>query len=138
MFVDIVSKNGNLLLNIGPQPNGKIPDLQKKVLLELGEWLNSNGEAIFETRPWRFAEGITQEGLQVRFTHKNEILYAIILGKPQNDIIVIKNIGVNNVLNVELLGYKGKIEWDLKEEDLLISFPKKIIDSSAVSFKISL
>jgi alpha-L-fucosidase len=138
MFVDIVSKNGNLLLNIGPKPNGKIPELQKKVLLELGKWLDINHEAIFETRPWRFAESMTQEGIEVRFTHKNKILYAIILGTPQNESIIIKNIGANNIFNVKLLGYEGKMEWDLKEQDLRISFPKKIIDSPAISFKISL
>ena len=58
-FVDIVSKNGNLLLNVGPTAEGQIPDLQLERLLGLGRWLDVNGEAIFDTRPWQVAESRT-------------------------------------------------------------------------------
>ena len=83
-FVDIVSKNGNLLLNVGPKADGSIPELQLQRLLGLGEWLDSNGEAIFETRPWIEAEGrLEGEGTDLRFTQKGDVIYVILLDEPE-------------------------------------------------------
>ena len=70
LFVDIVSKNGNLLLNVGPTAEGKIPDNQRERLEGFGHWLDINGEAIFGTRPWTQAEAKTLDGIPVRFTRK--------------------------------------------------------------------
>src|SRR6185503_4313076 len=75
MFVDIVSKNGNLLLDIGPMADGTIPQLQRDRLVGLGTWLETNGEAIFDTRPWLRAEGTasaTSTTIPVRFTQKDD------------------------------------------------------------------
>ncbi|MHA2038171.1 MAG: alpha-L-fucosidase, partial [Promethearchaeota archaeon] len=88
LLIDIVSKNGNLLLNVGPTADGKIPEIQEMRLLDLGEWLDVNGEAIFGTRPWKRAEGITTEDIPIRFTQKEEIIYAILMGKSINDKII--------------------------------------------------
>lgn len=74
MLVDIVSKNGNLLLNIGPTAAGEIPEIQRQRLEGLGAWLRVNSEAIFETRPWVRAEGVTGAGTPVRFTQANDAL----------------------------------------------------------------
>ena len=65
MFIDIVSKNGNLLLNVGPMADGTIPELQQKCLLGFGEWMKTNGEALYGTRPWIRAEGETSEGIEI-------------------------------------------------------------------------
>ena len=70
MFVDIVSKNGNLLLNIGPMADGTIPNLQMERLKGLGAWLAVNGEGIFGTRPWQISEGTTREVISLRFIKK--------------------------------------------------------------------
>ena len=60
-LVDIVSKNGNLLLNTGPRPNGTIPEEEENILLEIGKWLLANGEAIYGTKPWKiYGEGLTK------------------------------------------------------------------------------
>lgn len=93
-LIDIVSKNGALLLNIGPRPDGTIPEEQVRILLEIGRWLETNGEAIYGTRPWNiYGEGPTKVAggsfkdtarqaftrQDIRFTTKGNVLYAIAL-----------------------------------------------------------
>jgi len=82
LLCDVVSKNGNLLLGVGPLPDGSIPPLQRERLLGLGRWLAACGEAIYGTRPWERAVGVTSDGTPVRFTRKNGVLYALVLGSP--------------------------------------------------------
>src|SRR5206468_13127063 len=89
MFVDVVSKNGNLLLDVGPEPDGTITDLQVERLRGLGRWLQINGEAIVGSRPWVKAEAKTREGLDPRFTTTRDSLYAILLGKPGESTITL-------------------------------------------------
>lgn len=78
LLVDVVSKNGNLLLDVGPRADGSISELQLERLRGLGAWLKVNGEAIYGTRPWVRAEGQTAEGEPVRFTRNARDLFAII------------------------------------------------------------
>ncbi len=136
MFVDIVSKNGNLLLNVGPMADGTIPELQKKVLLGLGEWLNINGDAIFGTRPWKQAEATTNEGVSVRFTQKDDVLYVILLGKLETDIVSFENLDLNAVSKVELLGNDKEISWKKESSNFIITLPKNIEDTPAISLRI--
>ncbi|MEJ7762360.1 MAG: alpha-L-fucosidase, partial [Thermomicrobiales bacterium] len=86
LLIDVVSKNGNLLLNVGPMADGTIPDGQRDRLEALGTWLRTNGEAIHGTRPWRLAEGTTGEGIPIRYTRKEDALYAILLGQPEGRV----------------------------------------------------
>jgi len=82
-FIDSVSKNGNLLLNVGPKgEDASIPVMQRSRLELLGSWLDRDGEAIYETRPWIAAAGETREGEPIRFTRRGENLYVTILGQP--------------------------------------------------------
>jgi alpha-L-fucosidase len=78
LLIDIVSKNGNLLLNIGPKADGSIPEQQLKPLLELGEWLGLYGEAIFATRPFSKAVGETSQGDEVHFTRREQSVFVFI------------------------------------------------------------
>ncbi|MEQ8835734.1 MAG: alpha-L-fucosidase, partial [Lacipirellulaceae bacterium] len=101
-FIDIVAKNGQLLLNISPKADGTIPEDQRKVLAKLGEWLKANGESIYGTRPWKiYGEGPTQmekgghftkhvdyTAQDIRFTTKGDTLYAISLGTPQIQLTI--------------------------------------------------
>lgn len=82
LLVDVASKDGNLLLNVGPTGDGSIPWSQRERLLSLGGWLDVNGEAIFGTRPWLRAAATTSEGQELRFTRKGEAVYASLLGEP--------------------------------------------------------
>ena len=89
LFVDIVSKNGNMLLNIGPRADGSIQDGQLVRLRAIGDWLSVNGEAIYGTRPWQVAEGSTEGGDPLRFTQKGEALYATLLSQPRPGLAVL-------------------------------------------------
>ena len=113
-LVDVVSKNGAVLLNITPKANGEIPEPVKERLLEMGEWLKVNGEAIYGTRTFEiYGEGDAEviEGhlsenknpdntsKDIRFTTKGDLLYAIVLDWPQGGELVIKSLKKGNTLN---------------------------------------
>jgi alpha-L-fucosidase len=92
LLCDVVSKNGNLLLGVGPLPDGTIPALQRERLLGLGRWLAACGEAIYGTRPWRRAAGVTSDGTPVRFTRKGSALYALVLGPASTGRVEIEGL----------------------------------------------
>src|SRR5262249_27249167 len=111
LLIDIVSKNGNLLIDVGAMADGKLPDIQVHRLRALGKWLDTNGEAIFDTRPWLRAEGRTKSGLNLRFTRKGNVLYAILLERPRGGGISIENLKSGAPMKVEWLGTPGKVQW---------------------------
>lgn len=159
-LVDIVSKNGNLLLNIPVKGDGSIDDKEITLLEEISSWMDINKESIFNTRPWKvFGEGpaaetsnpINAQGFNegkikftskdIRFNKKENIVYATIMGIPDEDI-VIKHLNASNennkIDNIEMLGSKEKIDWSQSTDYLKIdksdSFPSKI----AVVYKVYL
>ena len=155
-LVDIVSKNGNLLLNIGPRSDGTIPDGVQQVLRDVGLWLKLNGEAIYGTRPWKtFGEGPTKvaEGAfhdtdtrpytaeDFRFTTKGEALYAIELGWPSNREAVIHSVGSGavgeqQVQSVDLLGSGSQISFHPQSDGLHIQLPGQAPGRYAYVFRI--
>jgi alpha-L-fucosidase len=136
-FVDIVSKNGNLLLNVGPMPDGTIPELQMQRLRALGDWLAVNGEAIFDTRPWTVAEGSTANGIGVRYTQKDDTLYATLLDTPAQSAVVIQDLRLAPDATVRLLGSPNALEWNQEGEHLEVYLPADLAPAPAHSLAIT-
>ncbi len=161
---DIVSKNGNLLLNIPVRGDGTIDEEELKVVQGIGDWMTMNRDCIFGTRPWKvFGEGpalggakLSAQGFNegkgkpftsedIRFTQSKDgkTLYAIVLGAPTNGVSL-KALGQSanwlpqSVKKIQLLGSREKISWKQQADALVISQPKKLPNNFAIVFKISL
>ena len=136
MLVDIVSKNGNLLLCVGPAADGTIPGLQLERLNGLGNWLSVNGEAIFDTHPWSTAESRTDNGTPVRFTVKGDSLYAILLGSPSQHEIRIPSLSFAPGTTVQLLGRPNDLGITQNGDKTTIHLPDLSGTSPAHTLKI--
>jgi alpha-L-fucosidase len=152
-----VSKNGCLLLNIGPRPDGTIPDEVQKILLEVGQWLTVNSEAIYGTRPWKiFGEGPTQvvggsfkdtatqpyTSQDIRFTTRGQTLYAIALAWPADGKLVIKSLASGSGLSpgktskIELLGSESSVKWLRTPQGLTVTLPSQRPSDYALALRI--
>lgn len=145
-FVDIVSKNGNLLLNVGPQPDGTIPEMQLERLRGLGKWLDTNGGAIFGTRPWVDCSGSLEgnKDLQVRFAHRAAKdgapakVYAFLLDKPADRKIVFSRlVPATADTTVRLLGNPDPLPSRRVGDGFEIELPENLPDSPAYALEIS-
>ena len=153
-LVDVVSKNGALLLNIGPKADGTIPEIEQQMLREIGAWLNVNGEAIYGTRPHTvFGEGPTEvaegaftdtkrqefTGQDIRFTTKGETLYAILLA--WSDVpVVIQSLGTDTfgvAADVTLIGHSGAVDWSQDANALTVTLPTGKPCDFAFSLKVT-
>ncbi len=123
LLADIVSKNGNLLLDVGPEADGTIPPVQMERLRALGDWLRQNGEAIYGTQPWTRATGESAEGIGIRFTRKTNNVYAILLGAPKHDEITLKAVSMKPGATLHLLGYTRPLHWTAQGQDLKVELP---------------
>lgn len=157
-LIDIVSKNGNLLLNIGPRSDGTIPEEVQAVLRDVGSWLQVNGEAIYGTRPWKiYGEGPTKvtagsfhdadtaayTAEDFRFTTNDNTLYAIELGWPSAGEALIHSLGSTarkgqKIDSIVLLGSDSKIAFEQKPGGLHIQLPPRAPGKFAYAFRIKL
>ncbi len=162
-LIDIVSKNGVLLLNVSPKADGTIPEEQKAVLLEIGEWLEKNGRAIYETRPWyTYGEGPTKEPeghfdnhaefLKIKYSEKDirytsskdgKTVYCSILGIPKkSDLIEFKSFSKENINSgleikeVKLIGSEIPVKWTFNESGIRIVSPGFENNERAVVYEV--
>jgi alpha-L-fucosidase len=135
LIVDVTSKNGNLLLNVGPTANGLVPWAQATRLLAVGDWLRRNGEAVYGTRPWRTAEGRTGDGSPVRFTQRGGYLYAIVLAQPVGTNLVLEDLTIANGNEVWLLGYGTPLPWQQRGTRLAIELPGDMLTGPAYTLR---
>jgi alpha-L-fucosidase len=157
-LVDIVSKNGNLLMNIGPRSDGTIPDEVQQVLLGVGSWLKVNGDAIYGTRPWTtYGEGPTKVAAgsfqdtktqnyaaeDFRFTTKGNNLYAIEMAWPSGKEAVVHSLAGDalkgkHVQGITLLGSDATLTYNMQPDGLHIALPSKPSEGYAYAFRIAL
>lgn len=155
MLVDIVSKNGNLLLSIPVRGNGTIDDREVAFLENLGRWMDVHGEGIFGTRPWHvFGEGPTnakggmfsekQIGYtpqDLRFTTKDGALYVFVMAPPIHGVTVTSLASgaksANRVAGVRLLGSDSRVEWKQNDDGLMISQPASLPSEHIVAFQVT-
>jgi alpha-L-fucosidase len=137
LLVDIVSKNGNLLLDVGPEADGTIPSVQMERLQALGAWLKQNGEAIYGTHPWTRAEGDTADGIGVRFTRTDSAIYATLLGKPKTNAVIVRALAPAAGTQISLLGSATPLTWSQQSRDLRINLPATLPGQHAYVLKIT-
>jgi alpha-L-fucosidase len=156
MLVDIVSKNGNLLINVVQRPDGSLDPEPEQILAEMAKWIAINGEAIYETRPWlihgegpvrakggHFGEDFAYSAKDIRFTMKGDkTLYAFAMGWPADGKIVIRSLAkfpevTGKVTGVSLLGYAGQVKWTHDADGLAVQLPAEKPCDYAVALKIA-
>jgi alpha-L-fucosidase len=126
LFVDVVSKNGNLLIGVGPRPDGTIPESQQAPLRGLGAWLAVNGEAIYGSRPWVLASTTTSDGAPVRFTLSGGAVYALVFGVPSARRIGLRSVDTSRVRRVRLVGFDEPLEWSDEDDVLTVTLPDRL------------
>ncbi len=153
-LIDIVSKNGQLVLNVSPKADGTIPQVQRDVLLELGEWLGQFGEAIYETRPHTvWGHGPTKTGKghfggiatnkaytskDIRYTTKGDTIYAIQLGWPADgEATLLQGLKGVGVESIELLGSDAEVKWESVEGGVNVTPSGEAPSPMAVVYKIA-
>lgn len=161
-LVDVVAKNGVLLLNIGPKPDGTIAEPEQELLRGIGRWLAVNGESIYGTRPWRIAaEGPSEQrsgyfadatatswtAEDIRFTQRSgreaDYVYATALGRPSSGRLLVRSLGRGSGLvggelsALKVLGHDGDVTWSQNSDALVVELPE-LADGFGVTVRVTL
>jgi alpha-L-fucosidase len=150
-LIDVVSKNGNLMLNIPVRGDGSIDELERAIVAEIGVWMKANGESIYGTRPWKiFGEGPQQESTaaltaqgfnegkgkpytaaDIRFAQKGKQLFATVMAWPENGTVIIKSLGtespyyINKIKQIKLVSTGEKLKFKQSAQTLEVYFPSQ-------------
>jgi alpha-L-fucosidase len=136
LLVDVVSKNGNLLIGIGPDEQGGIPAQQELPLRGLGEWMQINGEAIRGSRPWTTSQTVTPAGGEVRFVSNSGRVYAIILDPHPSTTVTITGVDASSVADVRLIGGEGSVICASQGGDLQVRLPDRLPHQAAITLDV--
>ncbi|THH10865.1 hypothetical protein EW146_g8237 [Bondarzewia mesenterica] len=141
-LIDMVSKGGNYLLDIGPKADGTVIPEMTTPLLEIGTWLNSSGEAIYGTRPWWIASGDSTPGFtDVRFTTKPDAFYIIALARPNGTLSTAAPVPITHGDKITMLGGTGRaLNWTTSDDGIVsVSVHGEDLDSVqyAWAFKVT-
>ena len=124
---DVVARNGNLVVSVGPRPDGTVAEEHLTVLRSLGSWLADNGEAIYGSRPWVVTESVTAEGTRVRFTKSGEGVYALAMGMPGSRRITLRGVDGTRTRRVRLVGTRAQLAWSTDPNgDLTVTLPEQL------------
>ena len=161
MLVDIISKNGNLLLSVPLRGDGSLDEKELEILNDIADWMEINKESIYGTRAWNvfgegptfeasnpinnqgFNEGTSHSSSDIRFVKKDNYVYATILGDPSDNNISIKSLGLKSgnfkgkIKSVELLG-AGDVDFNSTKDALLVSLPQKRANDIAIVLKVEI
>ena len=153
LLIDIVSKNGNLLMNIPQRADGTMDEHCEIMLAEFADWMKINGDAIFGTRPWGiYGEGPSElprsnlndlkspmTSRDIRFTTKGNVLYAFVLGWPRDHRVTIRSLAkpAGTIAAINLLGCSETLDWKQTDNALEITLPSKKPCDHAITFKIT-
>ena len=153
--VDVISKNGVVMMNVALRGDGTLPENQAAILRAFGEWLEINGQGVYGTRPWKvFGEGPLKiktarcgENLKpysqadIRFTTKDGVLYAFVLAPPTKDIVIraLRTGGPlkREIKSIALLGSREDIHWRRSTDGLTIQLPETLPNQPVIAFRIS-
>jgi alpha-L-fucosidase len=161
MLIDLVSRGGNLLLDIGPTGDGRIPVIMEERLTQIGRWLSVNGEAIYGSRPWKrtrqFSEGVVPElktgeymikydvtdfvdrkrpgqaVIEAFFTSKGSDVYAIVPGWPGRQL-AIKNVKARPGVKVSMLGGPASLKWVASRNQVIVTMPEASSDAAKAQY----
>ena len=151
MLVDIISKNGVMLLNILQRPDGTIDEDAEYILDRLAAWFAINSEAVYGTRPWRtFGEGETRVKIDgfteektdwnlsdVRYVQKEGAVYAFLLGAKSGETVTLRSFAEDEVKSVELLGY-GPVEFKKDYGVVVVKLPERLPSFCANTLKLGI
>jgi alpha-L-fucosidase len=137
-FIATVAKNGNLLLNVGPRADdAQIPEPQFARLRAFGAWLQSNGTAIYGTRPWSRAEGKTSDGSRVCFTARGKTLYAHVLAPLRSSELVIEGSDLPNAAHAIHVASGAEVPCARTEGGLRLALPEALAAAPAHAFALT-
>jgi alpha-L-fucosidase len=136
LLVDVVSKNGNLLLDVGPEADGTIPPIQMSRLQALGTWLQQNGDAIYGSRPWTRASGVTADHIPLRFTRKENTVFVTILGEPKAGPVTIQSFSAKPGAIIHLLGSTQSLAWSQSGNNTEVHLPARLPGHYAYVLKV--
>ncbi|HLH27936.1 MAG TPA: alpha-L-fucosidase, partial [Acidimicrobiales bacterium] len=137
LFVDVVSKNGNLLIGVGPRPEGNVPDEQQEPLRGLGRWMEVNGEGVTGSRPWAIAEASAADGTPLRFTQRDGAVYAFLLAAPGTRSLVVPSLDAAGTPEARLLGSDEPLAATVEDGRLAVRLPERLPVSPAHGLRLT-